>query len=372
MKKILFIIYSLSTGGGSEALLTMIVNHLDPEKYEIGIVEIIHDTVKQEPINDKVTLYPYYVEMSDPERKPKMYYVYHEWDKVIGEYIPSDYDLYISFNYLRPVFLLPPGKRTIAWINEDVRKLEQKNFSEEKGLQNRAFYKADRIVAVSDVVEKSLLNLFPEHRERILKIYNGIDVEIIQRRAKEHPAVELQHPAILSVGRLDSNKNPLRMLDIFERVHQENECAHLYYIGYGELEEVVREAARDKGIQDYVHLLGYQDNPFPIVAQGDVNVLVSVTESFGLAIAEGLSLGIPFVGTDVGALKLLSNKGACGKIVETDEEAANAILKLLAVNKQKSAVECLKSVRRYDVETYIQQIEQLFEKTLRMQEKDIM
>ena len=46
MKRIFFIIYSFSTGGGAESLLTTIVNNLNPEKYEIGIMEIVHYGVK--------------------------------------------------------------------------------------------------------------------------------------------------------------------------------------------------------------------------------------------------------------------------------------------------------------------------------------
>ncbi len=370
MKKIFFIIYSLSTGGGSEALLTTIINHLDLEKYEIGIMEIIHDTIKKEPIDRKVKLFPYYVEMSDPERKAKMYYVYHEWNKVIEEYIPLDYDLYISFNYLRPVFLLPQGKRAIAWINEDVRKLEQPNLTEERELQNESFYKTDRIVAISDIVKKSLLDLFPEHKEKIRTIYNGVDIKTIQKKAKEPAPVQLQHPAILCVGRLDANKNPLRMLDIFDRVHKKNEKAHLYYLGYGELEDAVRQAAFEKEIYNQVHLLGYCENPFPIIAQSDVNTLVSVSESFGLAIAEGLCLGIPFVGTDVGALRALSDEEKCGRIITTDAEAASAILELLEIDKEKIAAECYKSIERYGIEFYIHQIEELFDEVLKLQKKE--
>ena len=92
MKKIFFIINCYTKGGGAESLLTQIVNHLNPEKYEIGIMEIIHDTIKTEPVNSNIRIYPYYVKADDSERKAKMYYVYHEWDKVIAEYIPMDYD----------------------------------------------------------------------------------------------------------------------------------------------------------------------------------------------------------------------------------------------------------------------------------------
>ena len=73
MKKVFFIINSFSWGGGAEALLTQIVNHLNPEKYEIGLMEIIHADIKKEPVNSNVKIYPYYVRADDPERKAKMY-----------------------------------------------------------------------------------------------------------------------------------------------------------------------------------------------------------------------------------------------------------------------------------------------------------
>ena len=113
MKRIFFIINCFSKGGGAEALLTLIVNNLNPQKYEIGVMEIIHDTIKKEPIHENVRMYPYYTLADAADRKARMYYVYHEWDKVIQEYIPQDYDIYVSFNYLKPSFLLPKGKSVL-------------------------------------------------------------------------------------------------------------------------------------------------------------------------------------------------------------------------------------------------------------------
>ena len=62
MKKIFFIINCFSKGGGAESLLAQIVNRLNPQKYEIGIMEIIHDNIKEEKLNSNIRLYPYYVE----------------------------------------------------------------------------------------------------------------------------------------------------------------------------------------------------------------------------------------------------------------------------------------------------------------------
>ncbi len=364
MKKIFFIINTYSMGGGAEALLTLIVNHLNPEKYEIGIMEIIHSIIKQEPVNSNIRMYPYYTLADAPDRKARMYYVYHEWDRVIKEYIPQDYDLYVSFNYLKPSFLLPSGKKCIAWIHGDVYDLAAEDKKEERQLQDEAFRKADRIVTISDITTQSVLELFPNHRDKIHIIYNGIDVAEVRRRALEKTEITLEHPAVMAVGRLDENKNPLRMLRIFKRLQEKAPKAHLYYLGYGNLAEEVRGQSREYGIERKVHLLGYHDNPFPIVTQCDVVGMFSLEEGFPLALLEAVALDKPFVSSVIGGARILANNGSCGQVIETDEEAADALLKYLQGDKETQARECRESIKRFDLNEYISQVEALFDEML--------
>lgn len=361
MKKIFFIINCFSHGGGSESLLTTIVNNLNPEKYEIGIMEIIHDVIKTEPVNANIRIYPYYVKADDPERKKKMYYVYHEWDKVIADYVPPDYDLYVSFNYLKPSFLLPKGKKSIAWIHGDVYNLAEPDLAEERALQREAFYKADRIISISDITTQSLIDLFPEHRNKIEVIYNGIDIETIREKAKENIGINLQHPAILSVGRLDKNKNPLRLLNIFGNIYQKNKNIHLYYLGFGNMKDEIEKISEQKKLSNNVHLLGYYNNPFPIIAQCDVNCLFSLSEGFPMALLESVALDKPFVSSVIGGARILSNNQRCGKVVETDDDAANAILEYIHGDKNQIKKECHDSIKRFGLKNYINQIEDLFD-----------
>ena len=361
MRKIFFIINSYSWGGGAEALLTLIVNRLNPEKYEIGIMEIIHADVKKEPVNSHIKLYPYYTLADAPDRKARMYYVYHEWDKVIGEYIPQDYDLYVSFNYLKPSFLLPPGKKCIAWIHGDVYDLAAEDKTEERMLQNEAFYKADRIVTISDITTQSVRELFPEHKDKIRIIYNGIDIENIRKKALEQTDIKLKHPSVMAVGRLDENKNPLRMLRIFQKLHERVPEAHLYYLGYGKLEKDVSEQSIEYGIEENVHLLGYHDIPFPIMSQCDLVGMFSIAEGFPMALLEAAALGKPFVSSIIGGARILANHGQCGRAVKTGEEAVEAFMELLGKDKEELKRKCGESVSRFGVKEYMEQIERLFD-----------
>lgn len=364
MKKIFFIINCYSKGGGAESLLTMIVNHLDSKKYEVGIMEIIHDTIKKEPVNDNIKMYPYYTLADAPDRKARMYYVYHEWNRVIAEYIPQDYDLYVSFNYLKPSFLLPCGKKCIAWIHGSVYNLLDENKAEERQLQNEAFYKADKIVTISDITTQSVFELFPEHREKIHVLYNGIDIENVRKKALERTDIKLEHPAIISSGRLDKNKNPLRMLRIFRKLQKRMSKVHLYYLGYGDLEEEVREQSRIAGIEDRVHLLGYYENPFPIIAQCDAVGMFSLAEGFPMALLESVALDKTFVSSVIGGARILANDGQCGRVVETDDEAVKAFEEILHEDREVQKERCRECIKKFGLKEYMQQIENLFDKEI--------
>lgn len=362
MKKIFFIINGLS--GGVATLFMLIAEHLDSKKYEIGLMEIIHNSDVEWQLGNNIRVYPYYTLATAPDRKERMYYVFHEWDKVIEEYIPQDYDLYVSFNYLRPSFLLPAGKRCIAWIHTDVYDLASKEMQEERQLQREAFYKADRIVTISDITTQSVIDLFPEHKEKIQILYNGIDIEEIHRRSLERTDVKLEHPCILAIGRLDDNKNPLRLLWIFAKLHKKEPKAHLYYLGCGKLEQEVRNRSVELGVENQVHLLGYYKNPFPIITQCDVIGMFSRHEGFPMALLEGAALGKPFVSSVIGGARLLADNGKCGQVVETDEEAVKALLQYLQGDREDQGQKCRKSVERFAVDHYIKQVEKLFDEVM--------
>lgn len=364
MKKIFFIINSYSSGGGSQSLLTMIVNHLNPEKYEIGIMEIIHYTIKKEPVNKNIRIYPYYTLADAPDRKSRMYYVYHEWNKVIEQYIPQDYDLYVSFNYLKPSFLLPPGKKCIAWIHGDVYDLAGEDKTEERQLQSMAFYKANKIVTISDITTQSVKDLFPEHERKIEIIYNGVNAEEVRKKSLEQADIKLEHPAIMAIGRLDKNKNPLRMLEIFRNLHDRLPEAHLYYLGYGDLDkDVIKQSIKYK-IGNNVHLLGYYDNPFPIIVQCDAVGMFSIAEGFPMALLESVALEKPFVSSVVGGARILAGIRQCGRVIETNEEAVDAFIELLHGNKEKQREKCRETINMFGLKEYIKQIEMLFDKIL--------
>ena len=119
MKKILFIIYTHSLGGGAEKILTTIVNNLNPKKYEISILEYSYYGVKEEKLRAGIKKCNPIVSMKKDGKikrllKNGQVFSYSGFLRSRKE----KYDLEISFNYMIPTFLLSK-KNTIdcmdAW-----------------------------------------------------------------------------------------------------------------------------------------------------------------------------------------------------------------------------------------------------------------
>lgn len=366
-KKILFIINSFSTGGGAESLLARIVNNLNLDKYDLSIIEILHRDIKTEKTRSEIKILPYIMHADDPERKEKMYYVYHEPETVFDKFIGDHYDLYISFTYMRPVLLLPAGRKCISWMHGDIYNLLENRgkIPENRKLENEALYKAKKIISASDHTTQSVIDVHPDHKDKLITIYNGIDIEITREKAKLPTDIFLKSPSMLFVGRLEENKRPLRLLNILEKVHERNPEVHLYFMGWGVQEEEIKEQIQRRDLGEFAHLLGYQENPFPIIAQCDVVCLLSKSEGFPMSLLEGVALDKPFIASDIGGAETLSNHQTCGKIIETDQEASDAVIEFMEMDKIEIQNRCRESIVRFDFDKYITKIEAVFDEVLR-------
>lgn len=364
MKKILFIINCFSLGGGAEALLTTIVNNLNPDKYDISIIEFVHYSVKEEKTNDNIKVLPYIVNGEDTdERRHQKYLLFHETDNFIRDHIPEGYDIYVGFNYLAPAYLLPPGKNNILWIHGDIYNcLQEPMLIEEHEQQNQMYNKAKKIIVISDRTEKSVVDVFPDQKNKLVKIYNGIDTQRVRRLSEEENDILVMRPAVAVVGRLDDNKNPLRAVRILKRLHERGCGGHMYFIGDGELLEDVRTLSKEEELEEYVHLTGYLENPFPVMKRCDCTLMTSRSEGFQMSLLESLTLGVPFISTDVGASVMLANRENKCTVFETDSDAARTIYeRIYETDKENVAMKCLDTALTYDIKEYIEKIENVFD-----------
>jgi glycosyltransferase involved in cell wall biosynthesis len=153
-------------------------------------------------------------------------------------------------------------------------------------------------------------------------------------------------PAILWVGRLNANKDPLTILDAFERVLVTLPHATLTMV-YGTSELVDRVRARlerSAALCDRVDLAGAvpHDRIGAYFSAADVFVLGSHHEGSGYSLMEALACGVTPAVTDIPSFRVLTGGGAMGALWQPGDAAgcARAIVAVarLDLDRQRSRV----------------------------------
>jgi glycosyltransferase involved in cell wall biosynthesis len=124
-------------------------------------------------------------------------------------------------------------------------------------------------------------------------------------------------PAVLWVGHLNANKDPLTVLDGISAAVRELPRLRLFCcFGVAPLlREVQTRIARDPALRGRVHLIGRvpHERIEQLMRAADLFVLGSHREGSGYSVIEALACGLPPVVTDIPSFRSLTGAGSVGK-----------------------------------------------------------
>lgn len=361
MKKVLIVIPSYSKGGGAEKILSNILNNGDFSEYQIDIVEIDrgYNGLEDLPENIKV-IKSYYHEKYPNVIRLILEQFGKRFPKVLRRYLvkKDDYDVEIMFEVMYPD--IPFSKRNIKkiyWVHGSIEDFSN-TWREDRF--KWYFKDATSIVSISNKTEKSIGDLYPEIKEKIIRIYNGYDFENILSKATEEIDIDIFENSICSIGRIEEQKGSDRMLELVKILHERGYKYHMYYIGSGKIEKLLKERAKQYSLSEYVHFLGYQQNPYKYLKYMKCLVSMSKQEGFPGVYVESLSLNVPFVSTDVGGAEELSQGGKFGKVIYNDNEAIEEIIGYVE-KTQECEKEVSEFLKRLSLERQVQEFKKLLE-----------
>ena len=186
--------------------------------------------------------------------------------------------------------------------------------------------KTDKIINISKSEYDSALKYKIAPEKKMCIIENGIDFTKFQNNDKyreetrKHYHIGDNEIVIGVVGRLTEQKDPMTMIRAFELVNKENNNTRLMYVGSGELEEDVRQYAKEHNILDKVIITGWVDNVEKYIPAFDIAVLPSKWEGFGLVLIEYMACNKPIVATNVGGIKNIIKNEENGLLIEMENE----------------------------------------------------
>ncbi|HEV2199833.1 MAG TPA: glycosyltransferase family 4 protein [Bryobacteraceae bacterium] len=152
---------------------------------------------------------------------------------------------------------------------------------------------------------------------KLVTIPNGVDPSGGPREAiRAEWGLSRETICIGWVGRLVEYKGPSRILDAFALMKRRTTVpVRLIVIGWGPLENSLRQQAAQLHISDHVTFAGEVDGP-PHIAAMDVLAHTSSFEAFAYVFLEAFSAGVPVVATRVGGAEDLVEDGVTGYICD--------------------------------------------------------
>lgn len=315
--KIIHALWSLGTGG-TESMLADIVNE-QVKEHDVYII-IVNDMLSLpilNRINPKCKIILCYRKRGSKSPIPLLKFNYYLW-KIHADVI------HIHMDNL--------GK--YLWFTHGAKKVRTIHCA--FGTSND-YKHYDRLFSISEGVRQFTL----EQGFESTVIYNGIHPEQIKFREKSNQIGNITQ--IVNVGRLQQIKGQQLLV---EAAHKLILLGHKNFridlIGDGENREALEKLIVDYHLERYIRLLGMKSRDFIYknLCNYDIYVQPSLSEGFGLTLAEAMAAGVPVITSDQkGPMEVIGN-GKFGSFFKTNNVIAlvTALLKMINTKEKRNVI----------------------------------
>lgn len=203
---------------------------------------------------------------------------------------------------------------------------------------------------------------YPDMADRVHFTPTWVDTEVFQpaneedrRSGRQSLKTEFGFDdgdfVLITVGRLDKQKDPLLLIEAFRKVHRANSRVRLLIVGDGVLRDQIEERVRQYQLASAVKLCGVK--PASVVSRYlrsvDTFVLSSAYEGMPMCVLEALGSGLPVVTTNVGEVARVVKPGVNGEIVPVNDAdaLAEAIVRCQSNIDKYRDEPCLSAIQQY-------------------------
>jgi glycosyltransferase involved in cell wall biosynthesis len=184
------------------------------------------------------------------------------------------------------------------------------------------FRYASKIVSVSGTSATDFAKLFPQYKERVVKVPIGIEETGFNDAPSEHPLQGASRPVLVHVGGFTYEKNHARLIEIFEGIRKKQSGASLHFVGSGPLQPQIEELVKQKGLEQQVRFYGFRNDAMQFIKNADVLLLPSIIEGLPGVILEAFYCKTPVVAYDVGGIGEVVINNKTGYLVQKGNEDA--------------------------------------------------
>jgi N-acetyl-alpha-D-glucosaminyl L-malate synthase BshA len=227
---------------------------------------------------------------------------------------------------------------------------------------------SNAITSVSESLRKDTLKTF--------KIANNIKVIPNFIKLEDQKPTETCHRKnfaapneriLIHVSNFRKVKRVEDVLRVFDIVRKKIPCK-LILVGDGPERPVIDKLCRELNTCSDIISVGKIANPKEILSIGDVFILPSETESFGLSALEAMALKIPVISTNTGGIPELNihdKTGFMSNVGDFEDMAKNTIALLSNEEKfQQFRINAYEQAKKFDIDTILPMYEQLYKEVI--------
>ncbi len=173
-------------------------------------------------------------------------------------------------------------------------------FSVYKPMIRELIARVDAVICVSRFEATSLQAAFPDARNKIRIIQNGVDFSRLENYSWRQPP----EPTILFAGRLEHHKNVDKIIRAYDSIRRESPQTRLVIVGRGPARNELLQLSRDLGLDGRIEWIDGAEKARmnQLFSSSSVVVMPSEFEAYGLVAAEAISLGVPTIVANLTAL----------------------------------------------------------------------
>lgn len=328
-KKILFITNAFTCGGIESALYDLIVG-MNKDIFDITVFALYKGHEWDEKFqNTGVRVVFATPELKNPYNIFERLKIRNDYKKLAkskesnGEgmldvFFRESFDLiicYHGYSNVAACFSLGETAKTIEYVHcaVDSNPAVRKDVLREA----QAIQKCDKIICVSQMAKAQIDNLLGV-ADKTLVAHNPINYQRVHELA-ENGDWNQDSPYICAIGNFVKGKKFTMLVKIFGQLLEDGLACKLVIVGDGPEMQNIRTAIEENHLSEYVHLTGYQSNPYPILKNAKLLIISSFNEGMPVVAMEALCMGVPVVSAYPSVQELFGEE-VCGMITESTEE----------------------------------------------------
>lgn len=234
----------------------------------------------------------------------------------------------------------------------------------------------DRIIALTELEKRDLIEFKVTNDERISLIYQGLELDrftqanINNIKIRESFNIRPEEYVVGMIGRLEPIKGPEYFIEAAREISKEFAQLKFILVGEGSLRKNLEARIKNLGLEDRFIFTGWREDIPEILSILDILVLPSLNEALGMVLIEAQAMGVPVVATKTGGIPEVIKDNQTGILIPAgDFKSLTLAIRHLLTDKQKrlNMAETAKSwVRdRFKARDMVEKISQLYQETFR-------